>query len=139
MGSFPMWVSFAWPFPRSSKMVTSYAPSMASCSIPNCAGSILFPFESDEGHNFSTAPHVTNDLDCGYKKRTLDLVPANFPEPKSSSPNSLFPNILETTPSLPIFCRPCLISPDSKSKQTEILPTPAEKTPRDIYSRRDRL
>src|SRR5437588_2012744 len=38
MGSFPMWVSFVWPFPRSSKMVTSYAPSMASCSIPSCAG-----------------------------------------------------------------------------------------------------
>src|SRR2546421_53677 len=48
MGSFPMWVSFVWPFPRSSKMVTSYAPSMASCSIPNCAGSILFPFESEK-------------------------------------------------------------------------------------------
>src|SRR5579859_844804 len=46
MGSFPMKVSFVWPFPRSSKMVTSYAPSMASCSIPSCAGSILFPFES---------------------------------------------------------------------------------------------
>src|ERR1019366_3220563 len=41
MGSFPMKVSFVWPFPRSSKMVTSYAPSMASCSIPNCAGSTL--------------------------------------------------------------------------------------------------
>src|SRR6266700_239985 len=48
MGSFPMWVSFVWPFPRSSKMVTSYAPSMASCSIPNSAGSILFPFESEK-------------------------------------------------------------------------------------------
>src|SRR6202047_4470076 len=48
MGSFPMWVSFVWPFPRSSKMVTSYAPSMASCSIPNCAGSTLFPFESEK-------------------------------------------------------------------------------------------
>src|ERR1700677_3629543 len=48
MGSFPMKVSFVWPFPRSSKMVTSYAPSMASCSIPNCAGSILFPFESEK-------------------------------------------------------------------------------------------
>src|SRR5580704_9527232 len=46
MGSFPMKVSFVWPFPRSSKRVTSYAPSMASCSIPSCAGSILFPFES---------------------------------------------------------------------------------------------
>src|SRR6202050_5108401 len=46
MGSFPMKVSFVWPFPRSSKMATSYAPSMASCSIPNCAGSTRFPFES---------------------------------------------------------------------------------------------
>src|SRR6185437_6847662 len=35
-------------FPRSSKMVTSCASSMASCSIPNCAGSILFPFESEK-------------------------------------------------------------------------------------------
>src|ERR1700689_1263282 len=48
MGSFPMWVSFVWPFPRSSKIVTSYAPSMASCSIPNCAGSILFPSASEK-------------------------------------------------------------------------------------------
>src|SRR5580765_64002 len=48
MGSFPMKVSFVWPFPRSSKMVTSYAPSMASCSIPSCAGSSLFPFESEK-------------------------------------------------------------------------------------------
>src|ERR1700758_148998 len=48
MGSFPMKVSFVWPFPRSSKMVTSYAPSIASCSIPNCAGSTLFPFESEK-------------------------------------------------------------------------------------------
>src|SRR5664279_991142 len=48
MGSFPMKVSFVWPFPRSSKMVTSYAPSMASCSIPNCAGSTLFPFGSEK-------------------------------------------------------------------------------------------
>src|SRR5580658_658969 len=46
MGSFPMKVSFVRSFPRSSKVVTSYAPSIASCSIPNCAGSILFPFES---------------------------------------------------------------------------------------------
>src|ERR1700678_3481268 len=46
MGSFPMKVSFVWPFPRSSKRVTSYAPSMASCSIPSSAGSILFPFGS---------------------------------------------------------------------------------------------
>src|ERR1700678_2379095 len=48
MGSFPMKVSFVWPFPRSSKMVTSYAPSIASCSIPNCAGSILFPSGSEK-------------------------------------------------------------------------------------------
>src|ERR1700722_11389166 len=48
MGSFPMWVSFVWLFPRSSKMVTSYAPSIASCSIPNSAGSILFPSESEK-------------------------------------------------------------------------------------------
>src|SRR5271163_4073543 len=48
MGSFPMWVSFVWPFPRSSKMVTSCAPSMASCSIHNCAGSTLFPSESEK-------------------------------------------------------------------------------------------
>src|ERR1700680_635940 len=48
MGSFPMWVSFVWPFPRSSKMVTSYAPSMASCSIPNSARSILFPSEPEK-------------------------------------------------------------------------------------------
>src|SRR6201998_1531446 len=47
-GSFPMKVSFVWPFPRSSKMVTSYAPSTASCSIPYCAGSTLFPFESEK-------------------------------------------------------------------------------------------
>src|SRR5580765_7044072 len=48
MGSFPIKVSFVRPFPRSSKRVTSYAPSMASCSIPNCAGSILFPFASEK-------------------------------------------------------------------------------------------
>src|SRR6201999_983696 len=48
MGSFPMKVSFVWPFPRSSNMVTSYAPSIASSSIPNCAGSILFPSESEK-------------------------------------------------------------------------------------------
>src|SRR5580693_7226248 len=48
MGSFPIKVSFVRPFPRSSKMVTSCAPSMASCSIPYCAGSTLFPFESEK-------------------------------------------------------------------------------------------
>jgi len=34
MGSFPMKVSFVWPFPKSSNRVTSHASSMASCSIP---------------------------------------------------------------------------------------------------------
>src|SRR5579871_1222792 len=48
MGSFPMKVSFVRPFPKSSKRVTSYAPSTASCSIPISAGSILFPFESEK-------------------------------------------------------------------------------------------
>src|ERR1700761_8708359 len=48
MVSFPMKVSFVWPFPRSSNVITSYAPSMASCSIPICPGSILFPFESEK-------------------------------------------------------------------------------------------
>src|ERR1700724_3204570 len=48
MGSFPMKVSLVWPFPRSSKRVTSYAPSMASCSMPSCAGSILFPSGSEK-------------------------------------------------------------------------------------------
>src|SRR6202167_2683674 len=48
MGSFPMKVSFVRPFPRSSKRVTSCAPSIASCSIPNCAGSTLFPFGSEK-------------------------------------------------------------------------------------------
>src|SRR6201984_3011180 len=48
MGSFPMKVSFVWPFPRSSKFVTSYAPSIASCSIPKSAGSTLVPFESEK-------------------------------------------------------------------------------------------
>src|SRR6202789_4089089 len=48
MGSFPMKVSFVWPFPRSSKRVTSYAPSIASCSIPYVSGSTLFPFESEK-------------------------------------------------------------------------------------------
>src|SRR5467141_2444871 len=48
MVSFPMKVSFVWPFPRSSKVTTSCAPSMASCSIPYCAGSTLFPCESEK-------------------------------------------------------------------------------------------
>jgi dienelactone hydrolase len=36
---------FVWPFPKSSKITTSRASSMASCSIPYCAGSTLFPFD----------------------------------------------------------------------------------------------
>src|SRR5580704_18405659 len=48
MGSFPMKVSFVWPFPRSSNRITSCAPSIASCSIPNSAGSTLFPSESEK-------------------------------------------------------------------------------------------
>src|SRR5579863_9731456 len=48
MVSFPMKVSFVWPFPKSSKVITSYAPSMASCSIPYCAGSTLFPSWSEK-------------------------------------------------------------------------------------------
>src|SRR6202789_515110 len=43
-----MKVSFVRPFPKSSKVITSYAPSMASCSIPNCAGSTLFPCGSEK-------------------------------------------------------------------------------------------
>jgi hypothetical protein len=45
MVSFPMKVSFVWLFPISSKRITSCASSMASCSIPYCAGSTLFPFD----------------------------------------------------------------------------------------------
>src|SRR6202167_2145963 len=48
MVSFPMKVSFVLPFPRSSNVITSYTPSMASCSIPCCAGSILFPSGSEK-------------------------------------------------------------------------------------------
>src|ERR1700691_5557629 len=48
MVSFPIKVSFVWPFPKSSKVITSYAPSMASCSIPYCAGSTLFPSGSEK-------------------------------------------------------------------------------------------
>jgi hypothetical protein len=33
------------PFPISSKRITSCTSSMASCSIPYCAGSTLFPFD----------------------------------------------------------------------------------------------
>src|SRR6266478_6750557 len=48
MVSFPVKVSLVWPFPISSKRITSCTPSMASCSIPYCAGSTLFPFESQK-------------------------------------------------------------------------------------------
>src|SRR5580704_14341838 len=48
MGSFPMKMSFVRPFPRSSNRIMSYAPSIASCSIPNSAGSTLFPFASEK-------------------------------------------------------------------------------------------
>ena len=37
MVSFPMKVSFVWPFPISSKRITLCASSMASSSIPNCS------------------------------------------------------------------------------------------------------
>src|SRR2546426_6903675 len=43
-----MKVSFVWPSPKSSKVITSYTSSMASCSIPYSAGSTLFPFESQK-------------------------------------------------------------------------------------------
>src|SRR5580692_11545829 len=43
-----MKVSFVWPFPKSSKIATSRAPSMASCSIPYCAASTWFPSESEK-------------------------------------------------------------------------------------------
>src|ERR1700744_1352405 len=43
-----MKVSFVWPFPKSSKVITSCTPSMASCSIPYCAGSTLFPCGSEK-------------------------------------------------------------------------------------------
>src|SRR3984957_11889973 len=48
MVSFPMKVSFVWPFPISSNVITSCTPSMASCSIPYCAGSTLFPSGSEK-------------------------------------------------------------------------------------------
>src|SRR5580658_424123 len=43
-----MKVSFVWPFPKSSKVTTSRAPSMTSCSIPYSAGSTLFPCGSEK-------------------------------------------------------------------------------------------
>src|SRR5579875_134473 len=46
MDSLPIWVSLVLPLPRSSKRVTSNAPSMASCSKPSCSGSTLFPCAS---------------------------------------------------------------------------------------------
>src|SRR5579863_6234700 len=48
MVSFPMKVSFVRPFPKSSNVITSYAPSMASCSIPYCDASTLFPSGSEK-------------------------------------------------------------------------------------------
>src|SRR5580658_7142177 len=48
MVSLPMKVSFVWPFPKSSKVTTSYASAMASCSIPYCAASTLFPSGSEK-------------------------------------------------------------------------------------------
>src|ERR1700740_763531 len=48
MVSFPTKVSFVRPFPKSSKIITSYTSSMASCSIPYCAGSTLFPCGSEK-------------------------------------------------------------------------------------------
>src|ERR1700722_13803486 len=48
MVSFPMKMSFVWPFPKSSKVTTSCASAMASCSIPYCAGSTLFPSGSEK-------------------------------------------------------------------------------------------
>src|ERR1700761_6098170 len=43
-----MKVSFVRPFPRSSNVTTSYAPSIASCSIPYCDASTLFPSGSEK-------------------------------------------------------------------------------------------
>src|SRR2546425_13290969 len=43
-----MKVSFVWPSPKSSKVITSYTSSMASCSIPYSAGSTLFPCGSEK-------------------------------------------------------------------------------------------
>src|SRR6202011_2937021 len=48
MGSLPIKVSFVWPFPKSSKITTLCASSMASCSIPYSAGSTLFPCGSEK-------------------------------------------------------------------------------------------
>src|SRR5260370_28413106 len=43
-----MKVSFVWPFPKSSRVITSCTSSMAACSIPYCAGSTLFPSGSEK-------------------------------------------------------------------------------------------
>src|ERR1700682_2553766 len=43
-----MKVSFVWPSPKSSKVITSYTSSVASCSIPYSAGSTLFPCGSEK-------------------------------------------------------------------------------------------
>src|SRR5438132_2000600 len=43
-----MKVSFVWPSPKSSKVITSYTSSMASRSIPYSAGSTLFPCGSEK-------------------------------------------------------------------------------------------
>src|SRR6266852_4547885 len=43
-----MKVSFVLPSPKSSKVITSYTSSMASCSIPYSAGSTLFPCGSEK-------------------------------------------------------------------------------------------
>src|SRR5579863_2904724 len=48
MVSFPVKVSFVCPFPKSSKVITSCALSMAACSIPYCADSTLFPSGSEK-------------------------------------------------------------------------------------------
>src|ERR1700686_1497258 len=48
MVSLPMKVSFVCPFPKSSKVITSCASAMASCSIPYCAASALFPSGSEK-------------------------------------------------------------------------------------------
>src|SRR6202044_3648622 len=48
MVSLPMKVSFVWPFPKSSKVITSCASAIASCSIPYCAASTLFPSGSEK-------------------------------------------------------------------------------------------
>src|SRR6202167_3923448 len=48
MVSNPVKVSVAWPFPKRTNVITSCTPSMASCSIPYCAGLTLFPSRSEK-------------------------------------------------------------------------------------------